>query len=105
VPLPSELLGRFRYKGTDAVATRQLVGDPSGRSYFGGAESEDEIGFGSYYARRARSVLGWHPGRILLLPLAAPVVIAILAAYLVGRVQGRLRPESRLPEPTVYRRT
>ncbi len=100
VPSLGELLPRFVLKGHDSLAISRLVEDPTGRSYMGGMERRgpDEGRLGNL-RRRTTSVFAEDPRRLVMLPAALPFVVAILAAYGVGRLRARLGRAPREARP------
>jgi glycosyltransferase involved in cell wall biosynthesis len=93
LPLPSELISRYVLFGDDMVTLARLVDDRSGRYYRRGMEpGARPIGRARHFAQRARSVLVEQPRRVFYLPLAAPVMIVCVGAYIAGMVRASLRP-------------
>ena len=93
LPQPSELISRFVLFGHDVVTLARLVGDRGGREYRLGVEPNARpIGRSQHFLQRARAVFGEEPRRLIYLPLALPVVLVCMAAYLAGMAKAYLIP-------------
>jgi hypothetical protein len=96
LPALSELVSRYVVFGSDTVTLARLVGDPSGRFYRRGSESNHRpIGRAGHFVQRAQSVLQEDRRRLWYLPFALPMVVVCVGSYLVGMAKASLQTRQR----------
>lgn len=92
VPTPSELIYEYMRFGADTVAVAALVDDRGGRTYRRGAEpAPRRIGRAAHFLQRARTVFAEEPRRVIMIPVAAPVLVVCVTAYVAGMGSAWLR--------------
>jgi hypothetical protein len=99
LPTPRELPKRFFRLGQDTVNLCRFARDGAGRAYRGDMEPDPMDGGRLLkLLARCRSVFSENPWRLLLLPLAVPVMAVAALCYHAGRVAAlRHNPSVELP--------
>lgn len=92
LPRVADVVARYVAFGDDTVTVSRLVGDRAGRTNRRGSEPDARpIGRAGHLLQRARSVFSEEPQRLVLLPLALPVVTLCLVSYVLGMARAYVR--------------